>query len=128
MAPAARKRATHDPFTMYVLDQLSGYAGTEGRAMFGGVGVYQDGVMFGIIFKRRLYFHVSRETAGSYTARRMKAFAPSPGKVMKAYREVPLSVLEDADMLTAWARTARGVPRATSRPKARKPRAKPTVR
>jgi DNA transformation protein len=103
MAPAGKPRATHEPFTLYVLDQLRAYAGAEGRAMFGGVGLYQDGAMFGIIFKRRLYFRVSPDTVGAYTARRMKAFSPYPGKTMTAYREVPLSVLEDADDLVAWA-------------------------
>lgn len=41
-------------FSAYVLDQLAGLGGVSSRAMFGGRGLYFEGVFFGILFKGRL--------------------------------------------------------------------------
>jgi DNA transformation protein len=109
-----------DSSTPYVLDQLTGWGKVEARSMFGGKGLYQDGVMFGLIDEGRLYFRVSPSSVGEYLRHNKKPFEPWPGHVMKGYYEVPLSVLEDPAVLIAWAKIARATPRAKARPPVKK--------
>ena len=46
-------------FVEYVTqDLLSSLRGITARAMFGGFGIYKDGVMFGIVVDGELYFKV----------------------------------------------------------------------
>ncbi len=41
--------AVSDEFVDYVIDQLSAWAYVSARKMFGGAGLYCDGMMFGLI-------------------------------------------------------------------------------
>jgi len=45
-----------DSFKDFIVDQLSDLEDLECRAMFGGYGLYQDDIFFGILYKGRLYF------------------------------------------------------------------------
>ena len=75
--------------------------------MFGGSGLYADGVFFGIIASDVLYLKVDDSTRGAYEKAGMKPFQPYPGRsgTMKYYA-VPLDVVESQPELEAWARTA----------------------
>ena len=95
-----------DSFKDFVLDQLSGLPGLTYRAMFGGYGLYQREIFFGIIHKGRLYFKTDRMTAPRYCDRGMKPFKPTSTQTLKNYYEVPIEVLEDSDDLTTWASQA----------------------
>ena len=78
---AARPRVLSEgSFGAFVLDQLSEHGDIAARPMFGGAGFYLDGEFFGILYEERLYFRVSPETIGEYTARKMKPFAPNHGQ------------------------------------------------
>jgi len=95
-----------------VLDQLSELDGVEAKSMFGGAGFYLDGIFFGILYKKRLYFRVSAGTVGEYTKRKMKPFKPFDGRGQgkmrssKNYYEVPTEILESPLDLAKWARRA----------------------
>ena len=105
-------------YLAYVVDQLAGFSSLTSRRMFGGVGLYADGVFFGLIDDDTLYFKVGDANRADYTARGCKAFQPTPGEISMSYFEVPADVLEDADALRAWATTAVAV----ARTKAARPR------
>ncbi len=95
----------------YFLDQLRGLEGLRSRAMFGGTGLYRDGVFFAIIFRGRLYFRAAPATAGDFTSRGMRPFTPprAPGKkrqTLSSYYEVPEEVIEDPAEAVRWARRA----------------------
>ena len=90
-------------FKEFVLDQLSGMGQVECRAMFGGHGLYHDGAFFGIIFQGRLYFKTRELTRPQYVDKGMKPFSPNPKQTLKNYYEVPAEILEDAELLSAWA-------------------------
>lgn len=80
--------------------------------MFGGVGLYSGQSFFGIIDNDTLFFKVDDETRPKYRKKKMPAFAPIPGQAaMEGYYQVPLSVIEDAEELGAWAREAIAVSR-----------------
>ena len=106
---AARPSAlSKGSFGAFVLDQLSGLDGVEAKPMFGGAGFYLDGTFFGILYKEHLYFHVTADTIGEYTKRKMRPFTPFEGRkgTSRKYYEVPLEILESPPDLVAWARKA----------------------
>ena len=92
-----------DSFKEFVLDQLSRLGQVECRAMFGGHGLYHNGTFFGIIFKGRLYFKTCKLTRPQYADQGMKPFRPNAKQTLKNYYEVPVEILEDARLLSAWA-------------------------
>lgn len=96
----------HDGFKDFVLDQLADLRGLTCRAMFGGYGLRYREAFFGIVHKGRLYFKVTPETTDSYRALGAKPFRVTKTMTLKTYYEVPADILEDADQLTEWAKTA----------------------
>ena len=99
-------------FGAFVLDQLRELGDVVARPMFGGAGFYLDGTFFGLLYEERLYFRVSPETVGEYTARKMKPFAAFGGKrgESEGYYEVPVEILESPGDLIKWARASQRTP------------------
>jgi DNA transformation protein len=95
-----------DSFVDFVEDQLRNLPDVRSRAMFGGHGLYQGNVFFGIVHKGRLYFKTNPDTAKPYVERGMKPFRPGPRQSLKRYYEVPVDVIEDDGKLVSWARAA----------------------
>jgi DNA transformation protein and related proteins len=92
-----------DGFKDFVLDQMADLRGITSRAMFGGYGLYQRGIFFGIIHKGRLYFKVSPKTVGLYEKQGMKPFRPNAKQTFKSFYEVPVDIIEDPEHLAEWA-------------------------
>jgi DNA transformation protein and related proteins len=127
-------------FHSYVLEQLALLRGVSSRRMFGGVGLYCDGLFFGLIDDDVLYLKVDDSNRSDYTSRGMDAFRPFKDKPLYSmtYFQVPADVLEDAEMLAQWARkscavalTTRVETRPQSKPaksRARKRQAAPKTR
>ncbi len=75
--------------------------GVEARAMFGGHGLFREGVMFAIIDSEgRLYLRADPSTALAFEAAGSTQHARMP------YWEVPDAVREDPQELLEWAATA----------------------
>jgi DNA transformation protein and related proteins len=106
-----------DGFRAFVLEQLADVKSLHARAMFGGIGLYADGVFFGIVAADTLYLKVDDSNRGSYEAAGMTAFKPYSDRPMSmSYYQVPVDVLEDRDELAVWARASvRVAARATPR-------------
>lgn len=90
-------------FVEHVQDQLPG---VTARAMFGGHGLYLDGVFFAIAYDGRLYFKTDASTVGAFVAAGMGPFRPPKGNGPKSYYEVPPEVLDDRTALAEWAAAA----------------------
>jgi DNA transformation protein len=97
-----------DSYRDFVLDQLRSLGGIDCRYMFGGYGLYLDGVFFGILHDGRLYFKTDEATRANYRNRGMEPFAPNRKQVLMSYYEVPEEIVEDQEELAAWAREAKG--------------------
>ena len=106
--------ARDDSFADFIIDQLRDLPDIDYRAMFGGHGIYQDEVFFGIVARGRLYFKTNVHSAALYRRRGMKPFRPNAKQTLKNYYEVPVEVLEDRDELAEWARRAIAVARERS--------------
>jgi DNA transformation protein len=98
--------AVGSDYLQYVLEQLSALEHVSSRRMFGGIGLYCDGVFFGLIDNDTLFFKVDDSNRGDYTARNMAPFRPFADKpdLSMSYFEVPADALEDRDELAIWAR------------------------
>ena len=95
----------------FILEQLAGAGRVTPRAMFGGVGLYLDGLFFALIDDDTLYFKADEASRGRYEAAGSRPFCPDPSRPEQAmgYWQVPADVLEDPEALAAWAREAQGV-------------------
>ena len=76
------------------------------RPMFGCHGIYWKDVIFGIVFRERLYLKVDDQSKGEYLASSMGPFRPNERQTLKSYYEVPPDVLYDRAALLSWAREA----------------------
>lgn len=97
-----------DSFKEFVLDQLAAMESITCRAMFGGFGLYRQGVFFGILHKGRLYFKTNDHIPPAYEEYGMQPFRPSDKQTLKNYYEVPPDILEDGDELVRWTEQAAG--------------------
>ena len=50
--------AKENEFVNYILELLELFEGTTTKAMFGGYGIFKDGIMFGLVADDTLYFKV----------------------------------------------------------------------
>jgi len=96
----------HDhSFKDFVLEQLSRLPEVRAQAMFGGHGLYQDEVFFGILAEGRLYLKADRNTKPDFEAAGMGPFVyeSSRGKATMSYYEIPPGVLDNSVELKQWA-------------------------
>ena len=96
-----------DEYLTYVIDQLECVGAVQARRMFGGAGLYCDGLFFALVADDVLYFKVDDSNRPDYESAGMGPFRPFPDKpnVMQYY-EVPIEALENRDTLYDWARKA----------------------
>jgi DNA transformation protein len=116
--------AVSDGYKTFLADLLSGFGPVTIRNMFGGAGVYADGVMFAILVDDTLYLKADGTSAAAFTAEGKRPFTYRPkGRkpVAMSYWEIPERLLDDPDELAAWARRAHEVALAA---KAGKPKPK----
>ena len=95
-----------ESFKEFVIDQCGASPELFCRPMFGGHGLYQGDIFFGIIHKGRLYFKTNAFTRVDYAAYDMMPFTPNETQTLKNYLEVPVSILEDSTALRLWAKKA----------------------
>ncbi len=89
----------------YVIEQLSAIGYVTAKKMFGGVGLYADGIFFALIANDTLFHKVDHTNRQEYESAGMDAFRPYPDKTRTMqYYEVPVEVLEDEEALNDWAR------------------------
>lgn len=93
-------------YLTFVLEQLGRVFPVTDRRMFGGVGLYAEGVFFALIADDRLYFKVDDTNRPAFEAAGMGPFRPYGDDRAMAYFEVPVTVLEDVDVLREWAGAA----------------------
>ena len=98
--------AVNEDFLVYVQEQMASVEPFETKKMFGGIGFFKDGIMFGMIGGGAFRLRVDELTQGDYEERGMTPFRPKPGKKGMPYWEVPVEVLEDHDELKVWAEKA----------------------
>lgn len=90
-------------YRTFVMEQLQAVGRVTARAMFGGVGLYRDGVFFGLMDDDTLYLKVDDLTRGDYERAGMRPFRPyGDGGPAMNYCELPAEILEDRTELRVW--------------------------
>ncbi len=100
--------ASASEFADQVVGRLLPFGPVAARRMFGGFGVYLDGVMFGLIGWNTLYFKVDDGNRGDFERAGMEPFTYQ-GKtkpIRMSYYQVPGEVFDDAERLAEWAASA----------------------
>ena len=110
-----------DEFVAHVRDLLQALGPVAPRRMFGGWGLFLDGVMFALIASDRLYLKADRQTEARFAEAGCAPFAyEARGKTIElSYREAPDGSLEAPDELLPWARLAVAAARRAKAEKAR---------
>lgn len=99
--------AASKSYKEFIEEQLSNIDGVHYKSMFGGIGVYHDGVMFGLISsKDGFYLRTDATNAGQFEDLGYSNFNPMNKGNGMPYHEVPVEVLEDRNTLTEWTETA----------------------
>ena len=109
-------------FLAFLQDQFERFGGVNFRRMFGGTGIFRDGVMFGIVARDTLFLKTDDHSRSEYESAGMGPFRyERKGKTLSlGYHEVPVDVLEDGDTLAEWATTAHDIALNTKNRKSRK--------
>jgi DNA transformation protein len=97
-------------FCEHLMDRLAPIGAPSYKFMFGGFGIYVDGLMMGLVADDVLWLRTDDENRPDYEARGIKPFQPmsknGPMGVMPYYT-VPDDVLDDQDAFLEWAKKAR---------------------
>jgi len=102
-----------DEYLAYAIDQLGAFGSVTARRMFGGAGLYREGLFFGLVADDTLYLKVDDTNRPDFEAAGMEPFRPlAEGKpYAMGFYEVPADVLEEPEELVRWAEKAYEVAR-----------------
>ena len=85
-------------YLQFVMQKLDSLGYVTSRAMFGGYGIFHEGVMFALISDDTLYFKVNESNRAMYEQAGSKPFLHGI-----SYWEVPAELLEEDSKLHEWA-------------------------
>jgi DNA transformation protein len=104
MSPISPQQA----FANHAVEQLRGLGPVQARRMFGGFGLFLDGLMFALIVKEQLYFKVDDTSRLAFVARGLGPFTyEARGKRQSvSYYEAPAEAFDAPDAMLEWARPA----------------------
>ncbi|MGE3871869.1 MAG: TfoX/Sxy family protein [Parvibaculaceae bacterium] len=95
----------------FVKEQLAGFGPVTVRRMFGGAGIFHDGLMFALIADETLYLKADDASRGEFEALALPPFtygAKGGKRTVMSYWRAPEACLDDRDAMTEWARNAYG--------------------
>ena len=102
-------------YLQFIMQKLDPLGNVTSRAMFGGYGVFHDGLMFALIADDTLYFKVNESNRDIY-----KQSGSKPCQHGISYWEVPAELLEEDSSLHEWANISIGIAQQLSLKKARR--------
>lgn len=98
----------HNEFLEYVLETMSHHAVVTARKMFGGDGLYRDGLMFALIVGDELFFKTDAQNVAHFERAGSRAFAyQSKTRVVQmSYWFAPAESLESPAEMRDWCQLA----------------------
>lgn len=115
-----------DPFHEFVAELFAPMGSVSIRRMFGGAGVFRDGLMFALLGDDTVYLKTDARLRADLEAEGSAPFIwikPSTGEeIDMGYVSLPSCAMDDPDEASAWAKRALAVAKAKA---AAKPLAKP---
>lgn len=98
--------AVNQNYLNFILDQLSDLEDFTFKKMFGGVGFFKDGKMFGAIMGGTFRLKADETSQADFEAYDMEPFYYKGKPTSMPYWEVPAEILEDRQLLKQWAEKA----------------------
>lgn len=90
---------------MLISESIQSLGPVKTKRMFGGYGLFLDGLMFGLMADDVLYFKVDDGNRGDFEAAGLPPFVyQRQGKsIALSYCQAPAEVFEDSELAIAWA-------------------------
>jgi DNA transformation protein len=98
-----------DKLTTYLLELLAPLGPVAARRMFGGVGLFHSGTMFGLIARDELFLKVGDTNRPAYEAAGEAPFSyetKNGTHTLGSYWRCPPDLLDEAETCQKWARQA----------------------
>ena len=95
-------------YVAHIVDLLQFIGPVESKSMFGGFGMFLEGLMFGLVAGNELYLKVDTRNPQDYEDLGLQAFSfEKNGRQFKmSYYQAPEEAMEDAELLSDWASNA----------------------
>ncbi|NNC89051.1 MAG: TfoX/Sxy family protein [Akkermansiaceae bacterium] len=94
----------------HLIENLEALRGVTAKRMFGGHGIFKDGLMFALVADGIVFLKVDDQNAPEFEALDLEPFTFTRKKTGKtstmSYRRCPDTALERPDELLRWARSA----------------------
>src|SRR3974390_2320465 len=92
----------------YAIELLGPFGAVSGRAMFGGHGIYLDGVLFAIVAQESLWLKADNINRAEYEAQGCPVFSyvRSGKTVTMSFFQAPPEAMESPQAMMPWARSA----------------------
>lgn len=89
----------------YLEEVFDSFGPVTARKMFGGYGIYHEGVMFGLVADDTLYLKADAVNSADFRKEGLEQFQYSKsGKLIRmSYYEAPERIMEDRDEAAIWA-------------------------
>lgn len=97
-------------FVSYIVELMQSIGPVTAKGMFGGHGIFLEGLMFGLVADGILYLKADEETEDEFESRELEAFTYNKqGKEFKmSYYQAPEEAMESAEEMNIWANKAFG--------------------
>lgn len=97
-------------FVTYVVELMQSTGPANAKRMFGGYGIFLDGVMFALVADSVLYLKADKEIENEYKDRDLEAFTYNKNgkEIRMSYFQAPEEALENIEVMNAWANKAYG--------------------
>lgn len=107
----------------HLMDVLRPLGGVVSRRMFGGAGIFRDGLMFALVVREELYLKAEEATVPEFEAEGCGPFVYGTKKgerAIRSYWRAPEFLMDDDDAMRAWCgRAAEFAARTSMAPKKR---------
>jgi DNA transformation protein len=94
-------------FVLHVVETMRRFGPVQAKPMFGGWGLYHDGVFFALIAEEALYLKADDESRPHFEARGLQPFVyrmKDGDTITMTYFQAPEDALESPDAMAEWAR------------------------
>ena len=95
-------------FVSYIVELMSSIGPVYAKGMFGGHGIYLDGIMFALVANSVLYLKSDEHTENEFKEKGLEPFTYNKkGKeYAMSYYQAPEEALEDSEEMRLWANKA----------------------
>ncbi len=98
--------ASSKEFIEFLHEVFESFGPIQAKRMFGGYGIYHDGLMFGLVIDNQLYLKSDEENLAFFEAQGLGPFIYNmKGKAVQlSYHQAPEAMLDERELATQWAR------------------------